>query len=226
MINHQENINRFEKKWTLQNVDLTSFLIAIYRSPFLFKESFKPRKINSIYFDDKNFLSITENIDGNFFKKKYRLRWYGNRNKIFAPQFEIKSKKGLTTYKKIIPVKTQKNYDFNDEGIKKICGLIYKKFNIKKNLYPILSTHYVRHYFISANLKIRATFDHELASSHIYGYKNFFFKKKLVNNVLEIKYNSKDDDYVKKNIKNISARMSKSSKYVYSAFEKANNFTI
>ena len=44
MINLQENINRFEKKWTLQNIDLTSFLIAIYRSPFLFKESFKPRK--------------------------------------------------------------------------------------------------------------------------------------------------------------------------------------
>ena len=161
-----------------------------------------------------------------FLKKKYRLRWYGNRNKISDPQFEIKSKKGLTTYKKTIPIKTKNNVDFNDEGIKKIRNLIYKKIEIKKNLFPILSTHYVRYYFISANLKIRATFDLELASSHIYGYKNFFFKKKLMNNVLEIKYNSKYDDYVKKNIKNISARMSKSSKYVYSAFEKPKSFYV
>ena len=47
-----------------------------------------------------------------------------------------------------------------------------------------------------------------------------------MNNVLEIKYNSKYDDYVKKNIKNISARMSKSSKYVYSAFEKPKSFYV
>jgi len=221
-----EKLSRYEKKWVLQNINITSFLIAINRSNFLFKESFKPRQVNTIYFDNKNFSSISENLDGTFYKKKYRLRWYGDYRNIENPQFEIKAKKGLTTYKKLFPIKIKNKIEFNFDGIEKISKLILNNIKIKFNLFPILTTHYFRYYFISSNKKVRATFDTNLGSSQIYGYKNLLFKKNLENTVLEIKYDRDHDDYVKKNIKNISARMSKSSKYVYSAFEKPKSFYI
>ena len=87
------SINRFERKWDIGgNVDTTAFLIAILRSNFMFTESYGSRNINTIYFDDIDCTSISENLDGLRFKKKYRLRWYGNSEVISKPQIEIKSK--------------------------------------------------------------------------------------------------------------------------------------
>ena len=62
-------INRFEKKWFYKSVDKTSFLISLHRSKFIFKEQYLPRNVNTIYFDDKNYSSILENLDGTFIKK-------------------------------------------------------------------------------------------------------------------------------------------------------------
>ena len=76
--NKKISIDRLERKWTLENIDVNSFFIAIYRSNFLFTETYKSRNINTIYFDDINFSSIRENLDGVSHKKKYRLRWYGS----------------------------------------------------------------------------------------------------------------------------------------------------
>ena len=89
-------INRFERKWTVGgNIDFNAFLISIYRSSFVFTEAYKARNVNTIYFDDVDYSSIFENLDGVNLKKKYRLRWYGNSEIISKPQFEIKSKIGL-----------------------------------------------------------------------------------------------------------------------------------
>ena len=44
--------------------------------------------------------AIRENLDGVSNKKKIRVRWYGEKNKLSKPQLEIKSKKGSETSKK------------------------------------------------------------------------------------------------------------------------------
>ena len=68
------SIDRFERKWVVgRNVDINTFLIAIYRSNFVFTESYNARNINTIYFDDIDYSSISENLDGVSFKKIYRL---------------------------------------------------------------------------------------------------------------------------------------------------------
>ena len=84
------SINRFERKWDIgSNIDTTAFLIAISRSNFMFTESYSSRNINTIYFDDIGCSSISENLDGLRFKKKYRLRWYGNSEVISNPIISI-----------------------------------------------------------------------------------------------------------------------------------------
>ena len=93
--------------------------------------------------------------------------------------------------------------------------------NIKKNLFPILSTHYTRDYFLSSNNKIRATLDFNFRNSILYGYQNLDFLRNNKNFIIEMKYNKDYDNFVKSNIEFISARLSKSSKYFVSAMENS-----
>lgn len=215
-----EIVERFERKWLFNDSNLELVKLAIIRSKFLFSEIFSPRAVNSIYFDDFDFSSIIENLDGIKNKIKYRVRWYGNYNKISNPQLEIKSKDGYISKKKTINLNIRKNIEFNLEGMDILKKKILKHLNHKKNLIPVASTHYYRHYYLSANKKIRATFDSDLKSSILYGYTNYYFKRNIKNQVLELKYNNEFDTYVRKNLKNITSRISKNSKYVIAAMEK------
>ena len=220
------SIDRFERKWVVgRNVDINTFLIAIYRSNFMFTESYDARNINTIYFDDIEYSSISENLDGVRLKKKYRLRWYGNSKIISKPQLEIKSKIGNICKKKVFPIEILEDIKLNYEGLEKISNIVLEKLKISKILFPILSTHYLRYYFISSNKHIRATFDENLKSHQLYGIHNLDFKRNFNNSIFEIKYNKNYDNYVKKNLKDISLRMSKSSKYVVTALDKPVSFS-
>jgi len=220
------SIDRYERKWTIgNNVDTNAFLIAISRSNFMFTETYSARNINTIYFDDTNYSSISENLDGVTYKKKYRLRWYGDSQIISKPQLEIKSKIGLITQKKTFPIEIFKNIKLDYEGLEKISDIFQKELKINKILFPILSTHYLRYYFVSSNNYIRATFDKSLKSFQLYGFHDLNFKKDFNHSVFEIKYNKNYDNYVKKNLKNISLRVSKSSKYVITALNNPVSFS-
>ena len=93
---------------------------ALTRSNFFFSVQYPKRKINSLYFDDLNYSSINENLDGTSEKKKYRIRWYGPKNKLNNPIFEIKIKKNFENYKKL----------FN---LKELDNLFVFKYNMNKN---------------------------------------------------------------------------------------------
>ena len=206
--------SRFERKWFYENVDVNSLLQGIYKSKFNFFESFPLRKVNSIYFDDNELTSIYQNLDGIAEKKKLRVRWYGKKNIITNPVIEIKSKKGFIVNKQTILMNIKKPLPFNDNSINKIKKIISNKIDLSKSLGPTISTHYERYYFISANSNVRATLDKNLSSSMLYKYCNYKVLKNFKYKVLEIKYSLEYDSYVRKNLKNIDSRLSKSSKYV------------
>ena len=63
-------VNRFERKWIYKNKDHLTLVSSLIRSNFLFNKQHPDRRVNSIYFDDKNYSSIIENIDGVSKKKK------------------------------------------------------------------------------------------------------------------------------------------------------------
>ena len=56
-------------------------------------------------------------------------------------------------------------------------------------------------------------------------FKIYHLKKNLHNSIFEMKYDTKFDDYVAKNLKNISFRISKNSKYISAAIDKTDSFS-
>tara|TARA_Y100000590_G_C15521902_1_gene939679 strand:- start:187 stop:861 length:675 start_codon:yes stop_codon:yes gene_type:complete len=217
----KNKINRFERKWIFRSGNYLALINSLLRSNLFFLNNYPRRSVNSIYFDDYNFSSIRENLDGVSNKKKIRIRWYGKEEKLKNPRLEIKSKKGSETIKNNYSINELNNLRFNNiKDLEKIRNVINIKIKSKKIIYPILSTHYEREYFVSSNSKIRATVDYNLRSvylknlSQINIFKNF---SKVC--ILELKYPTKLDKYLRENLKNITLRLSKNSKFVNSAFE-------
>ncbi len=211
-------INRHERKWVFNNLDYNQICIYLYKSNFFFKEHHQDRNVNSIYFDDINYSSIRQNLDGVSKKKKYRLRWYGDFETITNPVFEIKSKKSFDVKKENYKLNNLNKIKLlNSNNIESIEKFINNSFNFKNKLHAILTTHYKRGYFISSNELIRATIDTELKSIPLTSFqdRNIFRKYKEI--ILEMKYDLDLDKYVRDNVGDIAARFSKNSKFVNSA---------
>ena len=101
-----------------------------------------------------------------------------------------------------------------------------KKIKSKKIINPILTTHYEREYFISLNGKIRATVDYNLKSIFLNNSIQIDIVKNFNNTcILEFKYSTSYDKYVRENLKDITLRLSKNSKFVNSAMERPKFFS-
>ena len=55
------------------------------------QKQYKDRFINSIYYDNDNFTTARDNLAGISNRRKYRIRWYNDKDKNF--NYEIKIKK-------------------------------------------------------------------------------------------------------------------------------------
>tara|TARA_S200000501_G_C20715720_1_gene696143 strand:- start:174 stop:848 length:675 start_codon:yes stop_codon:yes gene_type:complete len=217
----KSKINRFERKWIYRSKNYLALVNSLFRSDLFFTTQFPNRKVNSIYFDDYNFSSIRENLDGVSNKKKIRIRWYGEKNKLISPYLEEKTKKGSETVKKSFIINELHNENFfNLNSLEVIKELINKKIKSKKILYPVLSTHYERQYFISNYSNIRATVDYNLQSIYLKNMSQTNVVKNFTKNcILELKYSTYLDKFIRKKLKNITLRLSKNSKFVNSAFD-------
>ena len=217
----QKNINsmkRFERKWVFDNNDYNQIYISLYRSNFYFIDHFPDRQVNSIYFDDQHHSSIVQNIDGISDKKKYRLRWYGNFKNIKDPVFEVKKKNGFEVSKDNFSLPKLNNLNlFKNDDIDFLASFINDNFNFTNKLFPILTTHYLRSYFISSNKLVRATIDRNLKSLILYQNKNSDIIKEFNDIILELKYDLNLDNYVRQNLGSTSVRLSKNSKFINSA---------
>ena len=213
--------NRFERKWIYKSGDYLALINSLIRSNFFFSTQYPKRRVNSIYFDSSNYSSIRQNLDGVSNKKKIRVRWYGEENKLIKPLLEVKSKKGSETKKESNKIKELNDLKFLDlKNLETIKNVINIKIKPKKIIYPVLSTHYDRQYFISSNGKIRATVDYNLKSIFLKNQSQLDIKKNFsFASILEFKYATKLDKYVRQNLKEITLRLSKNSKFVNSAFE-------
>ena len=180
---------RFERKWVYYSNNSLNLINSLIRSKFFFRYQFPKRKVNSIYFEDKNYSSIIQNLDGVNKKKKLRLRWYGDKSKIIDPKFEFKNKIGFISKKKQIKIEEFNELDFPKIlNLKKIHDVInQKKFN-RKIIYPLISTHYEREYLVSADSSIRATVDYNLECIHLKNFSQIKLNKNFSNiTLLEIK---------------------------------------
>ncbi len=222
-----KKINRFERKWIFNSNNYLALINSLIRSNLFFKKHYPKRRVNSIYFDTSNYVSIRQNLDGVSSKKKIRIRWYGEQNKLIKPVLEIKTKKGSETKKESFKINELNDLKFPDlKNLEIIKDIVNLKTKSKKIIHPILTTNYDREYFISDNGKIRATIDYNLKSIYLKNLSQLDIVKNFsLACILEFKYSNKLDRYVRKNLKNITLRLSKNSKFVNSAFQTPTFFS-
>ena len=79
----------------------------------------------------------------------------------------------------------------------------------------------MRKYFISINNKIRATIDNNIFYKNLKYFHDFNISKFDLNPIIEIKYQTINDNEVRSNLKNLTLRMSKNSKYFNSILKNS-----
>ena len=215
-----KNDFRYEKKWVFNKIDKETLFSNLITSKLFFREQFKERTVNSIYFDTLNFKSAIDNLSGVSDREKFRVRWYGDYLDQFKqPILENKIKKNFQGQKIYFKLDEFNNKKLDQKNLlnltKKINDLIPNK-----NLYPVSMTNYKRIYLISSNNEIRATLDYDIKYRKLSHYiENFFLKVEEV--ILELKYSTNIDSYLRNQISGIT-RISKNSKYINSLIN--NNF--
>ena len=221
-----KKLERYERKWVFNNIDYNQLCLLLYRSNFKFIDQFNDRYVNSIYFDDKNFSALRQNIEGVNKKRKYRIRWYGGKEILKSPLLEVKEKEGFIVTKSMHKINELNIINLESSGsLEKIEDIVNKKLNLRNKIEPVLTTHYLRSYFISSNKIVRATIDREIKSLPLYRKGNINLFKEFKEIILEIKYDTNLDIYVRENLKNITARLSKNSKFVNSAIFNASTYS-
>jgi len=218
---NKESSYRYERKYFITDLTKHEVTSVINLNSALFSEIYHEREVNNIYFDSVNFNNYYDNLDGNIFRTKIRIRWYGDMiGNIINPILEIKRKEGLLGKKFSYPIKPfslfervnlEKTAEFFHES--KIPNLLIEELKLLK---PVLINRYVRKYYLSADHKYRITVD---SIQNFYRINNFDYH--LMNEIIdknniivELKYNSNNDSNAQKISNNFPFRLSKSSKYV------------
>ena len=186
----------------------------------MFREIFRQRFVNTVYFDTEELTVWDENVAGVADRTKYRIRWYGDLfGSIEEPVLELKTKSGLVGTKLSYNLKRLVlDRDFGHATVltcldaSNVSGLVREKFT---HLSPRLLNRYARRYFRSRDGHFRLTIDRDVTVYRICKYSNSF-STKLASNViiLELKYDCEKDDDAERISNCFPFRLSKNSKYV------------
>jgi len=167
MEERQNSLYRYERKFVLASNRLNGFLASLYNQNYF--EQYHERRINNIYYDDYNFSSVSENLDGLSQRKKYRVRWYGKQVEKTNKTLEIKVKNEFMNHKinvKLGPLMLNNLYDINTfnndilQSLNKRNEYYYYNLLLRKR--PTLFNSYQRIYFQNHYDDIRLTIDSDL----------------------------------------------------------------
>jgi SPX domain protein involved in polyphosphate accumulation len=210
---------RYERKFRTA-LDASEIKNIIVMNKAMFYEAYPKRRVNNLYLDSYSFHNYSNHLAGNAQRLKVRIRWYGETfGKIRCPVLEIKTKNNelgrKISFKLISFVLDEK---FNDKTLKNV----FEKSNLPKIILemlkhcrPVLINRYTREYFISRDNKYRVTIDYDLEFFDICKIENPLFKKIRHNvNVVEIKYEKRNDKNVDEITSQFPFRLSANSKYL------------
>ena len=215
------NINyRYERKFQIEGLSAFDAEVCIKNNIGFFNEIYKPRYINNIYFDYNNFTNFRDNVDGNFKRKKPRIRWYGDLfGEINECNLEYKIKLGFLGTKLYYKLK---QFQFsNDSNLKKIknnvlCSI--DKPNDRENFinqHAVLVNRYKRRYYQSFDRKYRITIDTNLNYYLPINNCIYHYPSDKINNIvlIELKYSKEYEKNAHIITNRLPFRISRFSKY-------------
>ena len=216
-----DNNFRFERKFVINQNFKDIIIDIILSNPYRFRESYEKRQINNIYLDDINFNSARDNIDGNSIRRKFRLRWYGQKYGLIKPIIEKKYKNGTVGNKSFFEIKnfifSNKSNKFDiksqiERNCKDILFLDSMKF-----LNPELLNSYSRRYFTSYDKNIRITLDTGIENYRINSISHFKIPDYKNKNpmIMEMKYDNNLNVDVSTICQYFPFRQERFSKYIY-----------
>ncbi len=213
---------RYERKFGLDNLSAFGAEQIILNHQACFKEIYRERYINNIYFDTQNLTFYYDNISGKSQRKKYRIRWYNDLlGNIENPVLEIKIKSGLLGTKKSYPLSSFcLEAGISTEDVVKRSLLNSQLPDIVKQetavLFPVLINRYKRKYFSDFTKRFRITIDSGLEYFNISGKSLSLLHcfKDFNNTVIELKYQKDYNDFAANISEQFPFRMTKNSKYV------------
>lgn len=211
----QNNLMRYERKYVINQNEKFRILHLIKNSNLLLKSVFYPRIVNSIYFDTESLELYKQNINGLSKRKKYRVRWYSDKD---FSNLEIKIKTGHLGYKEIYPLGSiLKNGEISFKKLDRSISNLEKDKKsklISKMLKPILFVSYKRSYFLSKIIDCRLTLDEDIKYYKITNKHIDIKPRKTLNSIIELKYPSNLDIFELNYFSKFLFRYSKHSKYV------------
>ncbi len=212
---------RYERKFVSYDLTLADMLFLIKTNPLFFREAFPLRQVNSLYLDSIDRGDYTDNRDGNPYRSKTRIRWYGTlRGKIDRPVLEIKIKRNQTSKKlSFFLAPFVLDSAFTLKKLRQCFATSSLPREILTSIHtcePVLITSYKRRYFLSADKQCRLTLDSDLVFYEIKNHDNLFGRK--IDNrelfILELKYYGDYEDSVQRITQHFPFRLARSSKYV------------
>jgi hypothetical protein len=220
LINNQSEELRYERKFLITDRSAVEVEQLLKFNPACFKEAYIERRVNNIYFDTLGFNNYYDNVEGNMYRIKPRIRWYGELFKPVDPILEFKVKKGLMGRKDFYKLPDfSLNSDFSRVTVMAAVEkgeLPVHIADIMKSVQPTVLNSYTRKYFISADKNFRITIDKELSFYAVsYNHPLFLNKVKKENVVVvELKYNSEFDNEAGVIASNLPFPLTKNSKYL------------
>ena len=174
-----------------------------------FKVANEPRQVSSYYFDDIDFTCLRDNVNGNPYRDKLRVRYYNENT--FDAAIEIKHKRNVLGYKYTEALTGNTTTQQLLNSTKSWCNK-----NLVLSLQPASLVSYQRQYFSFGGL--RATIDRSVKGYRVVGsglIKSGFFDYEVV----ELKYLRESDSDIREifdHLASFAMRPTKSSKYAHS----------
>lgn len=212
---------RFERKFHGAGLSLAEVELALRTHPAHFRVLHPPRFVNNVYFDTPDLTRFRTHVDGAEERIKLRLRWYGAaRGPVAAPVLERKARRGDVGSKlrvELAPFRYEPGFDWEavlgDALARVRSGVWAAELAVSQ---PVLFNRYLRHYYLSADARFRATVDSELRYETVVGRagsaRRSFAERELV--VIELKYDPRDEERAAGVAGRLPFRLQKYSKYV------------
>ena len=187
---------RKEKKFRVTVSDFYKFQSQLHQQGM--ETLFKPRLINSVYFDTVDLKMFNDSEEGVVPRKKVRIRWYDD-NKVFTLENKTSSIEGRFK----VTSKLKNNISESELFTRNRMDAQYG------NVQPTLKVSYKRSYFVFNEMRI--TFDKDICYQNLkYTDRQKYYDPERV---IEIKIPSNcPDDFVEKLIPFPTARFSKYSR--------------